>query len=162
MQVLDVLGLVAIASAATSATTTTAAVATAATSTAAATAAAAAAEAATPAASTTSAAAEAAATATTTAAAATLFARTRFVDSKGSPAMFLAVESGHRSGRLIITAHLDEAEAFASTGVAIVDDLGGYHRAVLTKQLLEFRAVDLIAQVPDVKLLTHLSSPVNG
>jgi hypothetical protein len=95
----------------------------------------------------------AAAEATTSAATATaaaLFARAGFVDGQRAAAMFLAVERADRRLGFLIGAHLDEAESFGSAGVAIVDDLGGDYRPMLSKQLLEFRAIDLVAQVANV------------
>jgi hypothetical protein len=116
------------------------------------------------AAATESAAATAAATESTTASAATatIFARTRFVDGQGPAAMLLAIERRDRRLGFLIGAHLDEAESLGSARVAIVDDLSRNNRAVLCEQLLEFRAIDLVAQVPNIKLLTHYASPVNG
>ncbi len=69
--------------------------------------------------------------------------------------MLLAVERLNGSLGLIVVGHLDESEAFGPAGVAIVNDLSGRDLAVLTKQLLKFRAIHLVAQVPDIQLLTH-------
>jgi len=136
--------LVAIATA-----TPTAAAATAAAVAAAATAAAAATEAAT------AAAAAADAATTTTAATSAVFARAGFVDGQGAAAMFLAVQGSDRRLGFLIGPHFDEPEPLGSAGVTVVDDLGRDNRAVLAKQLLELRAIDLVAQIPNVKLLTH-------
>jgi hypothetical protein len=95
-------------------------------------------------------------------AAAAVFARAGFVDSEGAAAVLLAVEGGDGRLSLVIRGHLDEPEALGPPGVAIVDDLRGNHGPVLSEQLLEFRAIHLVAEVPDVKLLTHYASPVNG
>jgi hypothetical protein len=117
--------------------------------------------AATAAATTTESAAAAAAAATesaaTTAAAATpaIFARAGFVDGEGATAVLLTVQGCDRRLGFLIGPHFDEPEPLGSAGVTVVDDLGGDNRAVLAKQLLELRAIDLVAQVPNVKLLTH-------
>jgi hypothetical protein len=116
---------------------------------------AAAATAAAAAAATTAAAAAEAATAAATAATPAVFARAGFVDGEGSAAVLLAVQGRDRRLGFVIRAHFDEPEPLRAAGVTVVDDLGGDNRAVLAKQLLEFRAIDLVAQVPNVKLLTH-------
>jgi hypothetical protein len=69
--------------------------------------------------------------------------------------MLLAVERGNRRVRFGVAGHLDEAKALAATGVAVIDDLRRHHLAVLAKQLFQLRAIDVIAQIPDVQLLTH-------
>jgi hypothetical protein len=73
--------------------------------------------------------------------------------------MLLAVEGGDCRFGFLVGAHFDEAEAFGSAGVAIVNDLSGDDLAVGREQLFEFRAVGRVAQVPDIQLLTHLESP---
>jgi hypothetical protein len=132
----------------------------------AATAAAAAVAAATPATTTAAAATTEAAAATTasaatestaTAAAATpaVFTWAGFVDGQGAAAVLLAVQGCDRRLGFLIGTHFDEPEPLGSAGVSVVDDLGGNNRAVLAKKLFELRAIDLVAQVPNVKLLTH-------
>lgn len=59
--------------------------------------------------------------------------------------MLLAVETGNGSLGFFIAGHFDEPKTLASAGVAVVDDLGGNNLPVRTKQLFQFRAVDLIA-----------------
>jgi hypothetical protein len=54
--------------------------------------------------------------------------------------MFLTVQSGDRSLGFFVTAHLDESESLASTGLAIADHLRALHRAVLREQLFQIRA----------------------
>jgi len=127
--------------AATVATTTTASAATTA------------AEAATTAAASTAVAA--AATTTASATTASLFARAGFIDGKCAAIVLLAVERGNRRRGFLVRGHFDKSEAFASAGVAIVDDLGGDDLPVCSEQLFEFRAIDGVAQVPDIQLLTH-------
>jgi hypothetical protein len=70
--------------------------------------------------------------------------------------VLLAVQGGDRRLGLVIAGHLHESESLAAARIAIVDDLGRHHLTVRAKQLFEFRAIDAVAQVPDVKLLTHL------
>jgi hypothetical protein len=64
--------------------------------------------------------------------------------------MLLAVQGGDRRLGFLIGAHFDKAEALAAAGVAVVDDLRGDDSPVLTEQLLELRAINLIAEVPDI------------
>jgi hypothetical protein len=113
-------------------------------------------------ASATSPAAAAATTATTsaipaaaTASSATLFARAGFVDGEGAAVVLLAVQRRDCRVGFVVVGHLDKPEALASSSVAIVNDLGRNHLAMLSEQLLQFRAIDLVAQIPDIQLLTH-------
>jgi hypothetical protein len=107
------------------------------------------------AAATTAAAATESATTTAAATTRTIFARASFVDGEGATAVLLAVQGCDRRLGFLIGSHFDEPEPLGSAGVSVVDDLGRDNRAVLAKQLLELRAIDLVAQVPNVKLLTH-------
>jgi hypothetical protein len=142
------LGLVAIAISAVAAVATTTAAATVATTTASTTA--------TAEAAATAAASAVAATTTTTAATTTaLFARAGFVDGQGAAIVLLTVEGGNRGSRFLVRGHFDESEAFASAGVPIVDDLSRDDLSMCCEQLFEFRAIDGVAQVPDIQLLTH-------
>jgi hypothetical protein len=69
--------------------------------------------------------------------------------------MLLAVEGCDRGLGFFVAAHLDETEALAAARVAIINDLSRHHLTVLTKELLQLGTIDLIAQVPDIQLLTH-------
>jgi hypothetical protein len=89
-------------------------------------------------------------TAPAAAASAALFARTGFIDGESAPAVLLSIQGGDGGLGFFIGAHFDEPEALASAGVAVVDDLRRHDGPVLTEQLLEFRAIDLIAEVPDI------------
>jgi hypothetical protein len=51
--------------------------------------------------------------------------------------VLFAVHAGNGSLGFFITSHFDKAEAFASTGVAVHDDFGALHSAVLTKNLIK-------------------------
>jgi hypothetical protein len=101
-------------------------------------------------------------TAPTATAPTAFFARAGFVDGQRPAAVLLAVERRDRGLGFVVAAHLHKTETFASAGVAVVDDLGRHDGAVLAEQLLEFRAINAVAQVPNIKLLTHYVSPVNG
>jgi hypothetical protein len=79
----------------------------------------------------------AAASTTATAATAAIFTRASFVDGERPAVVLLAVHSGNGRLRFFITSHFHEAEAFASTGVAVHDDFGALHSAVLTKNLIQ-------------------------
>lgn len=145
--VVSVIGLVAIASTAVAAvsataTTTVATATTAASTTTVATAA------------PTTTTAEATATATTASTTA-FFAGSGFVDGEGASAVLLTIERADGGLGFFVSAHFDETEAFGASGVAVVNDLSRDDGPVLTKQLFQFRAVYLIAQVPNIKLLTH-------
>jgi hypothetical protein len=76
--------------------------------------------------------------------------------------VFLAVQSGDSRLGLFISAHLNEAEAFASTGLTIADDFGALHGSVLGEQLLQIRAGRAIAQITYIQLAAHKKSPVDG
>src|SRR5437016_2098651 len=102
------------------------------------------------------------AAASAAAATAPVFLGAGFVDGECPAVVLLTVQCRDRRGRLVVRAHLDKAEALAAAGVAIVDNLGAGHLTVLPKQLFEIRAGHVVAQIPHVKLLTHLESPVNG
>src|SRR4051812_24708032 len=78
----------------------------------------------------------AAASTTTAAATAAIFAWASFVNGERPPVVLLAVHAGNGRLGFVISAHFDKAKAFASTGVAIHDDLGTLDRAVLTKDLV--------------------------
>jgi hypothetical protein len=73
--------------------------------------------------------------------------------------MLLAVECGDRGLCFLVCSHFDETEAFGAAGVSVVDDLRRDDLTMLPKQLFLLRAIDLIAQVADVQLLTHRRSP---
>src|SRR5436190_22092710 len=77
------------------------------------------------------------AAASTTTATAAIFARASFVDGERPAVVLFAVHAGNRSLGFFITSHFDKAKAFASTGVAVHDDFGALHSAVLTKNLIE-------------------------
>jgi hypothetical protein len=152
----SMVGLVAIATAAIAATAATAA----AVSTTAAAAATAAATTTTTESAATATAAATTTVATTATAAATLFARTSFVNGESATTVLVAVERLNGGFSLGIIGHFDKSEAFASAGVAVIDDLCGNDLSVCREQSLEFRAVNRVAQVPDIQLLTHWKSPV--
>src|SRR5688572_17157590 len=99
----------------------------------------------------TAAATAAAAEATTAAALAGL----GLVDGQRPAIVLLAVERGDRRLRLFVRTHLHEPEAFAPAGVAVADHLSAAHRAVLREQLLQLRAVHVVAQVSDVQPPAH-------
>jgi hypothetical protein len=96
---------------------------------------------------------------TATATAGTILARTGFIDGERPAAVVLTVQRCDRRLRFFVSSHFDETETLASTGVAIINDLRRDDLAVLAKQLFQLRAIDLIAQVADVQLLTHCRSP---
>jgi hypothetical protein len=76
--------------------------------------------------------------------------------------MLLAVERRDRRLRFFVGVHLDEPEAFASAGVAIVDDLSRHDLAVSAEQLFELGAIDAVGKIAHVQLFTHWLSPGNG
>ena len=54
------------------------------------------------------------------------------------------------------------ADGARCPGVAIGDDFRALHGPELGKQLLQIGAVDAVAQIPDIQLLAHHTSPVRG
>ena len=97
--------------------------------------------------STTTAAETTASTATTTG---TLFTGASFIDGQCAAFMLLAVQSGDRSLGFLVAGHFHEPETLAAAGVSIIDNLSGHNLAMGTKQLFEFRAIHLVAQVPNI------------
>src|SRR5205823_13634084 len=84
-----------------------------------------------------------------------LFARLSLVDGQRTTAVVLAVLGGDRGLRLGVAAHFHESEALAATGVTVGDDLRALHGAVLGEELLQRRAIDVVAHVSDIQLLAH-------
>jgi hypothetical protein len=76
--------------------------------------------------------------------------------------VLLPVQGRNRRFGFRVARHFDESEAFAASGVAIVDDLRRNDLPVLGEQLFQLRAIHLVAQITDVQLLTHRNSPNNG
>lgn len=105
-------------------------------------------------ATTTAAAATTAATAVATTAAATGagtgFTWLGFIDGQSAAVMLLAVQSGDCRCCFSVRTHLDETKALRAAGFAILDDFGAFDSAVRGEQFLEGRAIDAVAQIPDV------------
>src|SRR4051812_1604940 len=99
----------------------------------------------------TAAAATVAATATAAAApaaaTATLFAGTGLVHGEAATLEIAPVERRDGGLRLLVTAHLHEAEALGAPGVTIHDHLGGIHGAVLREHVLQIAVAKAIRQV---------------
>lgn len=93
-----------------------------------------------------------AATTTTTATGAG-FSGLGFVDGQPTTTVFVIVQAFNCGLRFVFGVHLDEAEAFASTRVAILDHLGALDRAEMSEEGFERRIVNLVAQIADVELL---------
>jgi hypothetical protein len=47
--------------------------------------------------------------------------------------VLLAVQGSNRGGCFLVGGHFNETEAFASAGVAVIDDLGGNHLPMLSE-----------------------------
>jgi hypothetical protein len=103
-----------------------------------------------------------AATTTTTEATRPRLARTSLVHRQGTPAVLLAVEGRDRSLGFFVAGHLDETESLASPGRPVSDHFRALDRSVLRQHFLQIRTADIIAEVPDIQLLAHRSSPVDG
>jgi hypothetical protein len=97
-------------------------------------------------------------TATPSATATAVFFGTGFIDGQGTAIMLKTIQGGDCRSGFVVAGHFNKAESFAATGVAIVDDLSGNNLAMSGKQLLEFRAVDIVTEIPHVQFLTHLIS----
>jgi hypothetical protein len=61
--------------------------------------------------------------------------------------------------RGIVVVHFDEAEALAPAGVTILDNLSATHGTEGSKQLLQIRVRNGVAQVTDIQFLTHVPTP---
>ena len=77
------------------------------------------------------------------------------VDGQRPAIVLLAVQRRDRGIRLGVVGELHEPETLAPTRLAIAHDLGRSHLAMLPEQLLEFRAVHAISQIPNVQPFTH-------
>jgi hypothetical protein len=73
--------------------------------------------------------------------------------------VLLAVEAGDRRLCFLIGRHFDKSESFAPAGFAVVNDLCRDDLSMLTKELFQLRAIDAVAQVADIQLLTHHETP---
>src|SRR3954471_19512493 len=96
-----------------------------------------------------------AATATATAAATTLLAGAGLVHGEAATLEIAPVERGDGGLRLLVVAHLHEAEALGAPGVTIHDHLGGIHGAVLREHVLQIAVAKAIRQVTNVELSSH-------
>ena len=96
--------------------------------------------------------------ATTTAAAtpAAVFARLGFVDGQRTPIVLLLMQAGDGLASRVVIRHFHETKALAAAGIAVLDDLRAAHRAELREQFFERRVGDVVTQVSDVQLLSHL------
>src|SRR4051794_5019664 len=63
--------------------------------------------------------------------------RPRLVDGQGAAVHLLAVEGGDGRLRLLLTAHLHEAEALGAARVTVLDHLRRFHRPVRLEHLLQ-------------------------
>jgi hypothetical protein len=70
--------------------------------------------------------------------------------------VLLAIKAGDRRVGFAVIGHFDKAKTLAPAGVTIVDDLRRQHLPVLGKELFQFRAVHLVAQISHIQLLSHL------
>jgi hypothetical protein len=104
----------------------------------------------------TSSATETTATATATSA---RFLGARFIHYHAATIDTLAVESSDSGLRLLVGAHLDEAETLGTSGVAVHDYLGRANRAVWPKHLFEITLANVVTQITYIKLLAHGNSP---
>src|SRR5262249_11343954 len=76
------------------------------------------------------------------------------------PAVHLfTVEGGDGCLGLLLSLHLDEGEALGPPRVAVRDDLGHLHRAVLAEQMLQVTGSDRVGQVADVQFSAHVGPP---
>src|SRR5438105_4051197 len=80
----------------------------------------------------------------------TRLARLGLVDGESAAVLLLAVERCDGALRLGVAAHLDEAEALAPAGVAILDDFGALHVAVRGAHRLQVRTGDVVTEISDV------------
>ncbi len=101
-----------------------------------------------------------AAAATAAAATTAIFAGTSFIHGQDAATVFLAIESGNRGLSFLIGAHLDKSESLGATGVPVHDDLSRSHGSVRFEHLRQLAVGHTIRKVADIKLPTHLKSPL--
>src|SRR5262249_51462017 len=93
--------------------------------------------------------------ATAAAATAAILTGLGLVDRQATAAVLLVVQAVDGGLGLGVGVHLDEPEALAAPGVAILNHLGAVDGAELREQLLQVGTADRISQVPNVQLLAH-------
>src|SRR5207245_8240459 len=98
-------------------------------------------------------------TATTSASTTTRFLRPSFIHDQAATINALAVERGNGGLRLLVGAHLDEAETFGTPGGAVRDYLRRVDGAVGRKHLFEIVLADVVAQIAYRKLFAQWNSP---
>ena len=95
----------------------------------------------------------AAVTTTAAATARAVFAGLGFVDGQRPAAVLLAVQRGDRRLRFVVGAHLDEPEALAPAGVRSLMTSALCTVPCCANSCSQVRAVNVVAQVPDVQTL---------
>src|SRR5262249_33995185 len=78
------------------------------------------------------------------------------VDGQGPAVDLLAAQPGDGRLRLLVGAHLHEAEPLRAPGVAVGDHLSRLHRTELPEQPLQVTGGRLVGQIADVQFLAHL------
>ena len=73
--------------------------------------------------------------------------------------MFLVVKGINGRESIGVRCHLDEAEATASTCLAIFDHLGASHLTKRREQVFQVGIRDREREIADVQLLAHLQPP---
>jgi hypothetical protein len=102
----------------------------------------------------TAAATAATAAVTTTTSAARLLGAS-LVDRQRPAVLFAIIQTLDRLTGRVVIAHFNETKPFAAAGVAILNDFRTSHIAVLGEHFFKLRVINAVAQITDIKLLTH-------
>ena len=91
---------------------------------------------------------------TTTATAARLLG-TSLIDRQSPAVLFAIIQTFNRLTGGVVVAHFDETKPFAAARIAILNDFRTSHVTVLSEHFFELRVINAVAQITDIKLLTH-------
>src|SRR5450759_1689005 len=88
--------------------------------------------------------------------------RPGLVDRQGATAQGILIELRGRLLRFFVCRHLDEREAARTAGCHVAHDTDRFNRSRLAEQFLQLRLSNLVRQVPDVQLPTHVSRSLSS
>jgi hypothetical protein len=77
------------------------------------------------------------------------------IDRQRPAVLFAIIQTLDRLTGRVVVAHFDETKPFAATGVAILNDFCASHVTVLREHFFELRVIYAVAQITNIKLLTH-------
>src|SRR5262249_30875436 len=93
--------------------------------------------------------------------AAALGFRPRFVDGETAPADLRPVDLADRLLRIVVSAHLHEAEPSRAARRLVAHHRDGFDRSDCGEELLKLRFSDLVRQVSHIQLPTHIQTPLS-